>query len=127
MYRHSTLFLLILLLSNCSKVNLKKDYEEVIGDYEWMYSQNELESIHAYDSEGDRYGIQIKKKRKILFFKNGEKTDEYKIEEVFQFENKLSLNLEGSSSNLHITLENQQLVTFGFPIKEHKNYFTKIN
>ena len=57
----------------CNKIKFPQDFTDIIGDYEWIYSQKETIEIKAYDNNIGRCGVRIKDKRRVQFFKGKKK------------------------------------------------------
>lgn len=122
-----TIALLTFFLFGCNKVNLKKDFSEIKGDYEWIYSEKGISNVHAFDSEGDRYAIRIEDKRTLLIFKNGRKIEKYKLAGVSQSKSgDYSLRVETKYSDLYFRINGNELFTYATPFYEYENYFTKV-
>jgi hypothetical protein len=89
-----SLFLLLLALSSCSKDIKKGDLAFLEGDYEWTFTETCYSDYIASSSNPDKFGLRITKKNKVIFFKNGQEQEKYKITRLtsigdysyFQFE-----------------------------------------
>lgn len=126
MKKFLSIVLLSLLFIACNKVNLQKEYSDVIGDYEWVFSENGATNFHAYDYEGDRYGIRVKEKRKVQFFKNGEKIEEYKISETEPLSEGVVLSIQTKYGSFRLRIDNGNIETTRFPFRDFNNHFEKI-
>ena len=71
-------YLFLLIAFSCKKVN-SVDYPQVIGKYEWIYTQTDYTSFLTNFESKDKFGLYITKNHKIILYKNGKKINTYKI------------------------------------------------
>lgn len=97
-----SLFLFSLLLLSCKKDKLKDDKEIFIGKWKWVYTHSTWRancdnpptvSILTPTTEGENYSVEFLKKGCLVFYKNDEKFDKYRIVFVKTFQ----LNSSGYS------------------------------
>jgi hypothetical protein len=129
MIKFIAISLITIALIGCSKENQKQELASVIGDYEWYYSfDGYQESIYNSDSE-DKYGIRLKSRGKVQFFKNSEKEMALKILSCSDLLNGgKSITVELSEEvQLQLRIENNILKLGTWPFDGYENEFSKLN
>jgi hypothetical protein len=126
--RHLTSIILLLLLFSCSKYKKEIQSYEISGDYEWFYSyEGPFNSLSNQQVE-DKYGIRIKDSGKVIFYKNGEQVDKYRIVSVV----KLSEGVEviykiDKFSNGILTCPDDGIKIADWPFDAYINEFQKVS
>lgn len=105
----SLLFLLFtVLLSSCHKSEVRKELKVIEGDYQWVYSYQDINDFISCKEVEEQYAIRITKSQNFKVFKNQDLLSFRKITEI-KYEAGVTLlvteeNVHGLLSQLRMIL-----------------------
>lgn len=122
--------LLVAISYSCKKVNIRKDYPELSGEYEWYNTSDTTGTLYTYNPTGDQYKIRIKDNSKVLIYKNGVKI--YKETILSAQPDSLSptgINLLAGKGykEFTCTIDSGYLITRYLPFAAYTNEYKKVN
>ena len=131
-----TFLLALICLVSCNKEKLKLSKDSpLIGDYEWVYSEEYFWStitpenfpdIIDVSETPDRFGLRIKRNGKVCFFKNGKVDFEgivTTIPDDYYTETTIKLRNGGKKYILRVYKTGFSLS--GYPFEDYRNVYMK--
>lgn len=108
-------------LNSCNKEEVVINFPELVGDYEWVYTQFFYNDFITSPESANKYGIRILSNDKVQLFKNGKRQNSYKIKGIYpaSFTSDPHILCENKNDKtIKIGFEDGHLFMLGFPYEE---------
>jgi hypothetical protein len=132
--RITFLLITLLILASCQKEKLKLSKDSpLIGDYEWMYSEEfvwteitleNFPDMIDVSETSDRYGFRIKRNGKVYFFKNGKLDFEGRLTAIPE-EGYPATTIKARGMTFYLYVYKDAFSLGSYPFEDYRNVYTK--
>jgi hypothetical protein len=117
------------LIYSCDKQDIKTQYPEIVGEYEWHYSSQGIGDSHSFENVSDKYAIHILDNGKLIFIRNGEKVFKKRIVDVADalLTDGLQITIGKDEDQMWFTITDDILTSNIEPFDGYVNEYKRMN